>query len=484
MHVSVMRLFKPKLHMEHPPPAEHVVGARGGERQTHAPTGGTAPPLGLGNGFALTGLLSLPEEPGETYLGQQFRAFVRVTNTHSRPLKNVTLTVELRTPRVRHVFVDKRQKSKRRASRRGSSGGLGGGGTVTPAAPQDLAVDAGLDMVIEHLLAEPGTHKLRVTVTYLWPETGISDTCTKTYPVRVDKPISVNLRTRTRGEQTLVEAQLQNTTSESVLLDTVKFVPAPLFSSADLGVGMDSDSRTYFGTSTRDGSTSVNGGDLAEVKGCSSDGDHGGSRQLSACTAASTLVRSIVQPPREQERVRLLPSEVHHYLFQVRPRVGASKAADEQHDGQNQNPPDVNKISTVGRISMVWKTCMGETAKLQTAPIERDVPSHTGIDMILQGCPGRMRLGQRYDVVGKITNYNKRPTGVRIDWHEDRAQGIFVCEFSRKLFPKLGHEQSIEFPVVFVPLVPGLQKVGGVEITDLETKKAHIIEKLASVWVS
>ena len=98
MHVSVMRLFKPKLHMEHPPPAEHVVGARGGERQTHAPTGGTAPPLGLGNGFALTGLLSLPEEPGETYLGQQFRAFVRVTNTHSRPLKNVTLTVELRTP--------------------------------------------------------------------------------------------------------------------------------------------------------------------------------------------------------------------------------------------------------------------------------------------------------------------------------------------------------------------------------------------------
>ena len=110
VHVSVMRLFKPKLHMEHP------AGARPPARPpSSSSTGGGA--TGLGNGFALTGLLSLPEEPGETYLGQQFRAFVRVTNTHSRPLKNVTLTVELRTPRVRHVFVDKRRKNKRRASR-------------------------------------------------------------------------------------------------------------------------------------------------------------------------------------------------------------------------------------------------------------------------------------------------------------------------------------------------------------------------------
>ena len=129
------------------------------------------PPLsgrgsGLGNGFALTGLLSLPEQPGETYLGQQF-SLCGVTNTHSRPLKKVALTVELRTPRVRHVFVDKRSNGGAR-QRRLNNGAAGG--DISPVAPQDLAVDAGLDMVIEHLLAEPGTHKLRVTVSYIWPE--------------------------------------------------------------------------------------------------------------------------------------------------------------------------------------------------------------------------------------------------------------------------------------------------------------------------
>ena len=439
VHVSVMRLFKPKLHMEQA-----------------ATSADMRLPSGLGNGFALTGMLSLPEEPGETYLGQQFRAFVRVTNTHSRPLSNVTLTVELVTPRVRHVFVDKRNKGKKHQKQES------GGTIISPQTPQDLDVDKGLDMVIEHLLAEPGTHKLRVTVTYLWPETGVSDTCVKQYPVRVDKPISVNLRTRTRGELTLVEAQLQNTTSEPVLLDTVKFVPASVFSVRDLGLGMELNSVTSFnGFSTK-----------------AEDGETSNEDQPMKLTGASNLVRSIVQSPTDQERAHLLPSEVQHYLFQISPKLDMDADAESK-----QSKRDISSVSTVGRISMVWKTCMGETAKLQTARIERDVPSRMGIEMTIHGCPGRMKLGCRYEFTGKITNYGPKAVGVRLDWREHQSQGLFACELSRKIFPKIEAGKSVEFPVVFVPLSPGLQVLGGAEITNLETKKAHILEKLASVFV-
>ena len=413
-------------------------------------------PSGLGNGFSLTGMLSLPEEPGETYLGQQFRAFVRVTNTHSRPLTNVSLTVELVTPRVRHVFVDKRNKSKRHQKQKS------GGTIISPQTPQDLDVDKGLDMVIEHLLAEPGTHKLRVTVTYIWPETGVSDTCVKQYPVRVDKPISVNLRTRTRGEMTLVEAQLQNTTSEPVLLDTVKFVPANVFSVTDLGIGMRSDSITSFGS-------------------CALKGDEEGTikqGELSAITLASDVVRSIIQSPADQERVHLLPSEVQHYLFQIRPKLDADPGTEMK--GVQQ---EMSSVSTVGRISMVWKTCMGETAKLQTARIERDVPSQIGIDMTIHGCPGRMRLGRRYEFTARITNYNPRAVSVQVDWREAGSRGLCACNASRKVFSKIEAGTSVEFPVAFIPLYPGLQVLGGAEITNLETKEAHFLESLASVFV-
>ena len=158
IHVAVMRLFKPPFNSETIPSSFHL--------RTNDD---------LGNTFPLTGLLKLPETPGETYLGQHFNAFVRITNTHSRPLKGVKLTVELVTPQVRHVFTDKRLKPNK-------NGGGGGGSSSSPPVVE-LAVDDGLDIVIEHLLVQQGTHRLRVTVSYVWPETGVSDTCVKQYPV-------------------------------------------------------------------------------------------------------------------------------------------------------------------------------------------------------------------------------------------------------------------------------------------------------------
>ena len=55
---------------------------------------------------------------------------------------------------------------------------------------------------------------------------------------KVERPISVNLRTKTTEGITLVEAQLQNTTSEDVLLDTVRFATLPGFVATNMSAGL------------------------------------------------------------------------------------------------------------------------------------------------------------------------------------------------------------------------------------------------------
>ena len=88
--------------------------------------------------------------------------------------------------------------------------------------------------------------------------------------------------------------------------------------------------------------------------------------QLSACSTAEALVQSIIQPSTEQERVRLLPSEVQHYLFQVSPRTGAGE--ERESGDENQKQQDVS-MTKVGRISMVWKTCMVKRQSYRQRPL-------------------------------------------------------------------------------------------------------------------
>ena len=99
--------------------------------------------------------------------------------------------------------------------------------------------------------------------------------------------------------------------------------------------------------------------------------------------------------------------------------------------------------------------------------------------MTIHGCPGELRLGQSYKMDAKITNYNNRPTGVRIDWHEDESQGIFACELSRRVFPKLEYEESVEFPCCLCAscLACIVWAVSRLRIWN------DVVEKLASVFV-
>ena len=416
----------------------------------------------LGNTFSLSGLLTLPKTPGETYLGQHFNAFVRITNTHSRPLKSVKLTVELVTPRVRHVFKDKRVDKMK---------------TNPKNQPVELAVDAGLDIVIEHLLVEQGTHRLRVTVSYVWPETGVSDTCIKQYPVKVEKPISVNLRTRRlpgsstagsdsggngngngneNGGTTLVEAQLQNTTSENVLLDTVRFAPSPGFTATNLGIEIQAEDHSCLlnvqGLDVEEigqvGSIAVNDSAAAATATTTTTTTGGSvSRPPSSPIFPSSLIQRIISNPslqQEQERLLLRPSQVHRYLYAVAPEKNSKTTTE----------------TKVGRISMVWKTTMGETARLQTALIEREIPPRLGVELSIRNCPTSMVLGNKYTLHCALINHTSAASKMQVDFGNGvKGGGIVVSGCSCKIFDAVVGGQT-DFHIDVVPLEAGLQSFG------------------------
>ena len=91
LNITVMRLNKPTLHINRPLASPLL-------RNMHTVDGA----------HAVTNLLSLPDTPGDTYLGQVFSAYVRATNMHDTPVKNVKVTVEMHTPTARVSLKDKR----------------------------------------------------------------------------------------------------------------------------------------------------------------------------------------------------------------------------------------------------------------------------------------------------------------------------------------------------------------------------------------
>ena len=82
----------------------------------------------------------------------------------------------------------------------------------------------------------------------------------------------------------------------------------------------------------------------------------------------------------------------------------------------------------IGRISMVWKTTMGETAKLQTEIVERDLPSTAGVDVVFLDCPATMILGWKYTLKGRLYNHGNVEADVRKKKHFYFAADVFfVC---------------------------------------------------------
>jgi len=157
--LRVMRLYKPKLHTQ----------KRGG----------------MPGAMRLTSALVLPDSFGSIYKGQTFVAYVSVLNAEEAPapeLLDVVVSAKLQAPSAKRAVELKDVSAARVAAARKE--GYDPDSWRTPEMGKRkrkdnpaARVDPGenVDMIVEHGLAECGTHTLRVSVSYRLPGDASSD---------------------------------------------------------------------------------------------------------------------------------------------------------------------------------------------------------------------------------------------------------------------------------------------------------------------
>jgi trafficking protein particle complex subunit 13 len=152
-------------------------------------------------------------DTGNIYLGENFTAYVSVLNhLQGRQLLDVEITAKLQSPSRRDDLLDKR-------SARGGS--LQQQQQHTNPAPV-LSTGQNLDMIVEHTLAELGTHTLRVGVTYREAGAPLGDepkVLRKFYRFQVLNPLEMSTTAVIVQGRPLIEVTVKNTTQMDQLLE-------------------------------------------------------------------------------------------------------------------------------------------------------------------------------------------------------------------------------------------------------------------------
>ena len=438
LNITVMRLFKPELVVD--PPKVSTSFTTVGEHSTSGP---------------ISSMLALPETPGDTYLGQKFSAYIRATNVTSRPVKNVKVAVEMHTPSTRVVLPDKRVIKIRSAE-----------DSKAKARNQSLLLqlDEGVDIRVEHLLTELGVHRLQVTATYTHPDKGEVVEIVKLYPVKVLRPINVTLRSREKkldGENNLnvfVECALKNLTSSSIVLHSVEFICKPGFHVSDLAAGK------------------------CVEKHCSYPGQE---------DESMSFLRRKTRLADESERVTLRPKNVQHYIFHVKSVANDNGNAQAESEEKKTKPAIAGKKIELGRLLMMWRTRMGESASLQTAPVSVSSPVTVDVTLNIKRVAKDIFVNEPFEVDFSVANNASRDLCLEIMWsnadYTSKSTGsINPLGIVGKSVQRLGiikPSSVTACSVVFVAFESGLHTLQDVLIKDTFTNNVYTVKFSRKVFV-
>ena len=358
-------------------------------------------------------------------------------------MKNVKVSVEMHTPTTRVSLKDKRAAQ--------------GDGKGPRNQALSLGKDEGCDICTDHLLTELDTHRLQVTVAYSHVETGEPCEIVKLYPVKVLRPINVTLRSREQylddgTHRIFVECALTNLTSQTIVLHSVNFIATSQYEAVD--------------TSNRS---------RAELH-CNYPGqEHEENKEI----------LDVINKGEEPERPFLKPNDVHQYLFLIRQK-GKSPLEPSTPESKRGFKPVAGKPQELGRVLMTWKTCMGESARLQTAPVTFPNAASKEVNLIIDRIPNEVTVGEVFSGSFKISNNSSRNLSLKIEWDQEgdkKIQSSITCigKSSEVLETMAPNERRI-CKASFVALEKGLHVLGDIVVVDLSSGKDYQFRNVCQIF--
>ncbi|RUS92093.1 hypothetical protein EGW08_000117 [Elysia chlorotica] len=303
--------------------------------------------------------------------------------------------------------------------------------SVSPQPIPELQPDHSIDDVIHHEVKELGTHILVCAVSYMLTS-GERMQFRKFFKFQVLKPLDVKTKFYNaekleadeglplQSDEVYLEAQIQNITPGPIYMEHVSLDPSQQYTASELN--------------------NKDGKDVAPVFG---------------------------------NMASLAPNDTRQYLYCLTPKPELY-----------QDARLLKGVTNIGKLDIVWKTTMGERGRLQTSQLQRVAPGYGDIRLTVESVPDTVALESTFELVCRITNCCERTMDLTLVLQNVTSHsGLLWCGVSGRQLGKLPHNESLDIPLSLISIVPGLQTISGLRLTDNFLKRTYEHDEIAQVFV-
>ena len=422
--LKVMRLCKPTFHYGLGVPFPPVVNAAAADAEPEP-------------GFALSGMLALPQSFGDIFLGETFSCYISLCNICPISLSMVGLKVEVQNQQQRETLKDT---------------------SVSESAIEHFTPQQTLDQIIEYELKDVGIHILICSALYT-DSTGERKYFRKFFKFQVNNPLSMKSKTHALSSQNevLVETQLQNAMPRQIFLDSVDFRPAKEFDVESLNAFPPSLVAPRLGAQPD--------GAVASASAAS-----GAAAASAPATAAPGTAEMNVGLPPFGSLAYLKAGDTQQYMFRLRGKV----------------PPSVlRQVSTLGRMDVTWRSAMGEAGRLQSNTVQRKLPPARGVEVSVVSAPPEVGLETPFTVSCQVTNTSQAEMQLQLNANVTGPSGgaILIDGLCTRNLGTFKSQASMPLELRLIAIEPGIHTISGLQLIDALTEQVHEVGTLADVLV-
>ncbi|ORX64060.1 hypothetical protein K493DRAFT_309636, partial [Basidiobolus meristosporus CBS 931.73] len=136
------------------------------------------------------------------------------------------------------------------------------------------------------------------------------------------------------------------------------------------------------------------------------------------------------------------------------------------------------------KLDIVWRSVLGEFGRLQTSPLMRKPPTLEKVELNVIESPLNIFLEEPFRIRCRLSNRTSSPMHVNLTTNKAKMGSILITGHSSKYLGDVPANDSVDLSLDFVPLAPGLQRIGGIRVLDTLGGYAQDFDYLWDVFVS
>ncbi|CAG8547820.1 6184_t:CDS:1 [Ambispora leptoticha] len=371
---------------------------------------------------------------GKVYLGETFGSLIRVSNDSTVLTREISVKAEIQTSTQRFPLTDT---------------------SLEPLST--LGPSKSTEHVIQHEIKELGVHLLVCSVTYLTDD-GEKRNIRQIHRFQVMNPLAVKTKVNNMADgKVFLEVQVQNVADREMHLERMKFESGDVFGFKDLNYVVD------------DNGMEVMSKQLESTK---KEIDNINDKE-----DTQNSERSLEENVEEEEPESIFgiqnylnPQDIRQYLYMLTPKPGIEERL-------------ARTINVLGKLDIVWRSNSGETGRLQTSQLTRKPPILEEIELSVTTIPASIILETPFTLGCRIRNRTTSVLKVVVTAVKSKMGAVLLSGPSTKNLGELAPDNVVDFQLEFVPLSPGLQRVGGLKISDVISGYTKEIDHFTDIFV-